>query len=99
MHSKSRGSGKYRGYDCRAPLCTGRGRDASAEQLPCDGGGVDALGGKLEDELHNGSSLRVRLHSAIGAFAVAVGTDFALILAALHLAYLALLVLMDISRL
>ena len=64
------------------------GRDASAEQLPCDGGGVDALGGKLEDELHNGSSLRVRLHSAIGAFAVAVGTDFALILAALHLGVL-----------
>ena len=61
------------------------GRDASAEQLPCDGGGVDALGGKLEDELHNGSGLRVRLHSAIGAFAIAVGTDFALILAALHL--------------
>ena len=25
MHSKSRDSGKYRGYDCRAPLCTGRG--------------------------------------------------------------------------
>ena len=64
------------------------GRDASAEQLPCDGGGVDALGGKLEDELHNGSGLRVRLHSAIGAFAVAVGTDFALILAALHLGVL-----------
>ena len=54
----------------------------------CDGGGVDALGGKLEDELHNGSGLRVRLHSAIGAFAVAVGTDFALILAALHLGVL-----------
>ena len=64
------------------------GRDASAEQLPCDGGGVDALGGKLEDELHNGSGLRVRLHSAIGAFAIAVGTDFALILAALHLGVL-----------
>lgn len=43
------------------PLYCGRGRDASAEQLPCDGGGVDALGGKLEDELHNGSGLRVRL--------------------------------------
>ena len=64
------------------------GGDVSAEQLPCDGGDVDALGGKLEDELHNGSGLRVRLHSAIGAFAVAVGTDFALILAALHLGVL-----------
>ena len=64
------------------------GGDVSAEQLPRDGGGVDALGGKLEDELHNGSGLRVRLHSAIGAFAVAVGTDFALILAALHLGVL-----------
>ena len=64
------------------------GGDVSAEQLSRDGGGVDALGGKLEDELHNGSGLRVRLHSAIGAFAVAVGTDFALILAALHLGVL-----------
>ena len=64
------------------------GRDVPAEQLPCDGGGVDALGGKLEDELHNGSGLRVRLHSAIGAFAIAVGTDFALILTALHLGIL-----------
>ena len=62
--------------------------DASAKQLPRDGGGVDALGGKLEDELHNGSGLRVRLHSAIGAFAVAVGTNLALILAALHLGVL-----------
>ena len=49
---------------------------------------VDALGSKLEDELHNGGGLRVRLDSAIGAFAVAVGTDFALILAALHLGVL-----------
>ena len=64
------------------------GRNVSTEQLPCDGGGVDALSGKLENELHNGSGLRVRLHSAIGAFAVAVGTDFALILAALHLGVL-----------
>ena len=64
------------------------GRDASAEQFPCDGGGVDALGGKLEDKLHNGSGLRVRLHSAIGTFAVAVGTNFALVLAALHLGVL-----------
>ena len=64
------------------------GRDASAKQLPRDGGGADALCGKLEDKLHNGSGLRVRLHSAIGAFAVAVGTDFALILAALHLGVL-----------
>lgn len=39
-------------------------------------------------KIHNGSGLRVRLHSAIGAFAVAVGTDFALILAALHLGVL-----------
>ena len=62
--------------------------DVSAEQLPRDGGGVDTLGGKLEDKLHDGSGLRVRLHSAIGAFAVAVGTDFALILAALHLGVL-----------
>ena len=62
--------------------------DASAKQLPRDGGGVDALGGKLEDELHNGSGLRVRLHSAIGTFAVAVGTNLALILAALHLGVL-----------
>ena len=60
-------------------------RDASAEQLSCDGGGVNALGGKLEDKLHNGSGLRVRLHSAIGAFALAVGTNLALIFAALHL--------------
>ena len=59
------------------------GRDASAEQLPRDGGGVDTLCSKLEDKLHDGSGLRVRLHSAIGAFAVAVGTDFALILACL----------------
>ena len=62
--------------------------DVSAKQLPRDGGGVNALGGKLEDELHNGSGLRVRLHSAIGAFAIAVGTDFALILTALHLGIL-----------
>ena len=62
--------------------------DASAKQLPRDGGGVDALGGKLEDELHNGSGLRVRLHSAIGAFAVAVRTNLALILASLHLGVL-----------
>ena len=68
-------------------VLTGRG-DASTEQLPRDSGGVDPLGGKLEDKLHNGSGLRVRLHSAIGAFAVAVGTDFALILAALHLGVL-----------
>ena len=70
-----------------APRCfvlAGSG-DVPAEQLPRDGRGVDTLGGKLEDKLHNGSGLRVRLHSAIGAFAVAVGTDFALILAALHL--------------
>ena len=71
---------------CRFVL-TGRG-DVSAEQLSRDGGGVDALGGKLEDELHNGSGFRVRLHSAIGAFSIAVGTDFALILAALHLGVL-----------
>ena len=64
------------------------GGDVSAEQLSRDGGGVDALGGKLEDELHNGSGLRVRLHSAIGAFAVAVGTNLALVLAALHLGVL-----------
>lgn len=64
------------------------GGDVPVEQLPRDSGGVDPLGGKLEDELHNGSGLRVRLHSAIGAFAVAVGTDFALILAALHLGVL-----------
>ena len=60
------------------------GGNVPAEQLPRDGGGVDALGGKLEDELHNGSGFRVRLHSAIGAFSVAVRTDFALILTALH---------------
>ena len=65
-------------------VLAGRG-DASAEQLPCDGGGVDTLGGKLEDKLHDGSGLWVRLHSAIGAFAVAVGTNLTLILAALHL--------------
>ena len=64
------------------------GGDASAEQLPRDSGGVDALGGKLEDKLHNSSGLRVRLHSAIGAFAVAVGTNLALVLAALHLGVL-----------
>ena len=64
------------------------GGDVSAEQLSSDGGGVDALGGKLEDELYNGSGFRVRLHSAIGALAVAVGTNFALILAALHLGVL-----------
>lgn len=71
----------------RRLVLAGRG-DASAEQLSRDSGGVNALGGKLEDELHNGSGLRVRLHFAIGAFAVAVGTDFALILAALHLGVL-----------
>ena len=38
------------------------GGDVSAEQLSRDGGGVNAHGGKLEDELHNGSGLRVRLH-------------------------------------
>ena len=64
------------------------GGDVSAEQLSRDGGGVNAHGGKLEDELHNSSGLRVRLHSAIGAFAVAVGTNLALVLAALHLGVL-----------
>ena len=58
--------------------------NVSAEQLPRDGGGVDALGGKLEDELHNGSGLRVRLHSAIGAFAIPVRANFALVFTALH---------------
>ena len=62
--------------------------DVSAEQLPRDSGGIDALGSKLEDKLHNGSGLRDRLYSTIGAFAVAVGTDFALILTALHLGIL-----------
>ena len=33
--------------------------DASAEQLPCDGGGVDALGGKLEDQPDNRNYFRV----------------------------------------
>ena len=74
----------------RCFVLTGGG-DASAEQLPRDGGGVDPLCGKLEDKLHDGSSLRVRLHSAIGAFAVAVGTNLALILAALHLGVLGIL--------
>ena len=63
-------------------------RNTAPEKLPRDGSGVHAACGKAENELHNGSSLRVRLHSAIGAFAVAVGTDFALILAALHLGVL-----------
>ena len=62
--------------------------DVSAEQLPCDDRGVDTLGDKVKDKLHDGSGLRVRLHSAIGAFAVAVGTNLALILAALHLGVL-----------
>ena len=82
MHSKSHDSGKYRGGDCFALLCTVWRRDVSAEQLPYGGGGVDALSGKLEDKLYNGSSLRVRRYSAIGAFAVVIGTDFALIFVA-----------------
>ena len=44
--------------------------------------------GEAENELYNGCGIRVGFHSAIGAFAVAVGTDFALILAALHLGVL-----------
>ena len=63
-------------------------RNTAPEKLPRDGSGVHAACGKAENELHNGSSLRVRLHSAIGTFAVAVGTDFALILTALHLGVL-----------
>ena len=61
------------------------GRNIPAEQFSGDSGAVIALCGKLEDKLHNGSGFRVRLHSAIGAFTVAVRTDFALILTALHL--------------
>ena len=63
-------------------------RNTAPEKLPRDGSGVHAACGEAENELHNGSGLRVRLHSAIGAFAVAVGTDFALILTALHLGVL-----------
>ena len=63
-------------------------RNTAPEKLPRDGSGVHATCGEAENELHNGSGLRVWLHSAIGTFAVAVGTDFALILAALHLGVL-----------
>ena len=61
------------------------GRNIPAEQFSGDSGAVIALCGKLEDKLHNGSGFRVRLHSAIVAFTVAIRTDFALILTALHL--------------
>ena len=44
-------------------------RNTAPEKLPRDGSGVHAACGKAENELHNGSSLRVRLHSAIGTFA------------------------------
>ena len=63
-------------------------RNITPEKLPRDGSGVHAACGKAENELHNGCGFRVGFHSAIGAFAVAVGTDFALILAALHLGVL-----------
>ena len=62
--------------------------DVPAEQFPRDGSGVHATCGEAENELYNGCGIRVGFHSAIGAFAVAVGTDFALILAALHLGVL-----------
>ena len=63
-------------------------RNTAPEKLPRDGSGVHATCGEAENELHNGSGLRVRLHSAIGTFAVAVGTNLALILTALHLGVL-----------
>lgn len=62
--------------------------DVPAEQFPRDGSGVHATCGEAENELYNGCGIWVGFHSAIGAFAVAVGTDFALILAALHLGVL-----------
>ena len=63
-------------------------RNTAPEKLPRDGSGVHATCGEAENELHNGSGLRVRLHSAIGTFAVAVGTTLALIRTSLHLGVL-----------
>ena len=65
-----------------------RGRDTAPVKLPCDLCGVYAIGRELKDQPHHFGGLRVRLHAAIGAFAVAVGTYLALILATLHLGIL-----------
>lgn len=69
-------SGNIVGVVAMGRLVLARGRDAPAKQFPGNLGGTGAAGGKFKDELHNGSGIRVRLHSAVSALAVAIGTDF-----------------------
>ena len=69
-------------------LVLARGGDTTPEQLTSDLSCVYTLGGEIEDQAHHLGSLWVRLHAAIGTFAVAVGTYLALILATLHLGIL-----------
>ena len=64
------------------------GRDTTPKQLSGNLRRSHAFCGKTEDQSHHFCGFRVRLHAAIGAFAVAVGTYLALILATLHLGIL-----------
>ena len=60
------------------------GRDASLKQFPGNGCRSNAGCSKLENELYHSSGFRVRFHSAIGAFAIPVRANFALVFAPLH---------------
>ena len=60
------------------------GRDTLLEQLSGNGCRSNAGCSKLENELYHSSGFRVRFHSAIGAFAIPVRANFALVFAALH---------------
>ena len=65
-------------------VLAGSGNSALTQLLGYSGGG-HAGGREVKYQLHDRRGFIVRLHATIGALAVAVGTDFALILAALHL--------------
>ena len=60
------------------------GRYASLKEFPGNGCRSNSGCGKLENELYHSSGFRVRFHSAIGAFAIPVRANFALVFAALH---------------
>ena len=73
------------GFLALCNLVFSRGRNSPLVQFFGNAGSVLSFGGKLEDQQNHGGGFGVRLHSAIGTLAVAVGTNRALIFAPLHL--------------
>ena len=59
--------------------------DTLLVQFVCDLRSICSADCKLEYLSDDGSGIRVRLHAPVPTFPVAIGTDFTLILAALHL--------------